>query len=208
MHVAILTFDRFNELDSIIAYTLLSRIALLGDPHWRVSIAAPTAQVTSMNGLTLNAHIDLEEACRADAVWVGSSLDIMDVCQSAPLMATLRALNPRRQLLAAQCSGTYLLAKLGLLEDHTACTDNTSKPWVVAAGIKVLNQPFRAVGNVATAGGCLASSYLAAWLIARLKGQTEAREVLHNFAPVGEKDEYVKRAFVHIGANLETVTQA
>lgn len=30
MHIAILTFDRFNELDSIIAYTLLSRIALLG----------------------------------------------------------------------------------------------------------------------------------------------------------------------------------
>jgi hypothetical protein len=32
----------------------------------------------------------------------------------------------------------------------------------VAAGVEVLNQPFFANGNVATAGGCLASHYLAA----------------------------------------------
>ena len=36
------------------------------------------------------------------------------------------------------------------------------------AGVAVLNQPFVARGNVATAGGCLASQYLAAWVIARL----------------------------------------
>ena len=53
MHIAILTFDGFNELDSLIAYGMLSRISLLGDADWRVSIASPTDRVTSMNGLTL-----------------------------------------------------------------------------------------------------------------------------------------------------------
>jgi hypothetical protein len=42
-----------------------------------------------------------------------------------------------------------------------------TKPWVEEAGVAVLNQPFFATGNVATAGGCLASQYLAAWVIAR-----------------------------------------
>jgi hypothetical protein len=61
-------------------------------------------------------------------------------------------------------------AKLGLLDGVPACTDLVSKPWVVAAGVEVLNQPFFAKGNVATAGGCLASHYLAGWIIARLEG--------------------------------------
>jgi transcriptional regulator GlxA family with amidase domain len=77
------------------------------------------------------------------------------------------ALDPRRQLVAAQCSGTLILAKLGLLGSVPACTDLVTKPWVQEAGVEVLNQPFYAQGNLATAGGCLASSYLAAWIIAR-----------------------------------------
>jgi hypothetical protein len=48
----------------------------------------------------------------------------------------------------------------------------------------------------------LASQYLSAWFLARLKGTQAAREVLHNFAPVGEKDDYVARAFAHIEASL------
>ena len=91
-----------------------------------------------------------------------------------------------------------MLAKLGLLEDVPACTDLTTKPWVVAAGVEVLNQPFFANGNVATAGGCLAAHYLAAWVIARLAGSEAAESALHYVAPVGEKKEYIARAMRNI----------
>jgi hypothetical protein len=73
-----------------------------------------------------------------------------------------------------------------------------SKPWVVEAGIKVLNQPFFAKGNVASAGGCLASHYLAAWMIARLEGSEAAENALDHVAAVGEKEEYVARAMRNI----------
>jgi transcriptional regulator GlxA family with amidase domain len=197
MHIAILTFDGFNELDSLIAFGLLSRIRLLGDTHWQVSIASPTPRVTSMNGLTLDAHIGLPEACAADAVVIGSGMKTREVAQNPQIMSQLQ-LNPQRQLIAAQCSGTFLLAKLGLTGQLSACTDNTSKPWVQAAGVQVVNQPFVAHGNIATAGGCLSAQYLSAWLITRLKGEAEAREVLHYFAPVGEKESYVTRAMAHV----------
>ena len=85
-----------------------------------------------------------------------------------------------------------------MLDGVPACTDLTTKPWVVAAGVEVLNQPFYADGNVATAGGCLASHYLAAWLIARLDGGEAAESALHYVAPVGEKEEYVARAMRNI----------
>lgn len=201
MHIAILTFDGFNELDSLIAYGMLSRISLLGDQDWRVSIASPTPRVTSMNGLTIDAHIDLQQACAADAVLIGSGRKTREVADNPEIMAQLQ-FDPARQLLGAQCSGTFLLARLGLLGDAPACTDAISKPWVQAAGVNVVNQAFYAKGNIATAGGCLAAQYLSAWFLARLKGTEAAREVLHNFAPVGEKDDYVARAFAHIEASL------
>src|SRR3546814_21166853 len=62
------------------------------------------------------------------------------------------------------------------------------------AGVEVLDAPFVAQGNVATAGGCLASQYLAAWIIARRAGPRAAEEALHYVAPVGEKALYVERA--------------
>jgi transcriptional regulator GlxA family with amidase domain len=199
MHIAILTFEGFNELDSLIALGILNRVKT---PGWRVSIASPAARVRSMNGVVLEAQASLQEASAADAVIVGSGMCTREVVADAALMAQLQ-LDPARQLLGAQCSGTLVLARLGLLGGVPACTDLTTKPWVEAAGVTVLNQPFSARGNVATAGGCLASQYLAAWVIARFEGLDAARSAIHYVAPVGEKDEYVARALRHIAPNAE-----
>jgi transcriptional regulator GlxA family with amidase domain len=198
MHIAILTFEGFNELDSLIALGVLNRVKR---PGWRVSIASPAEQVCSMNGVVLHSHISLQEANKADAVIVGSGMRTRDVVADPALMAQMQ-FDSSRQLLAAQCSGTLVLAKLGLLADVPACTDLTTKPWVIEAGIDVLDQPMFARGNVATAGGCLASHYLAAWIIARLVGVDEAASAIHYVAPVGEKDEYVARAMINIAPFL------
>jgi len=194
MHIAILTFDGFNELDSLIALGVLNRIK---KPDWRVSICCPTPEVTSMNGVTIRAQSLLEDARSADAVVVGSGVKTREVVASPELMGRL-SLDPQRQLIAAQCSGTLVLAKLGLVEGVPACTDLTTKPWVQEAGVEVLNQPFFARGNVATAGGCFASPYLAGWVIARTEGIEAAEAALHYVAPVGEKEAYVANALRNI----------
>lgn len=190
MHIAILTFDAFNEIDSFVAFHLLNRVKR---PDWRVSIAAPTAAVQSMNGLMIHAQASLEVANSADAVIVGSGRRTLEIVKDEMLMSKMK-FDPARQLIGAQCSGALLLAKLGLLAGIPACTDLSSKPWVQEAGVEVLNQPFYARGNVATAGGCLSSQYLAAWVITRLVGRAAAREALAYVAPVGEQEESVARA--------------
>ena len=195
VHIAILTFEGYNELDSLIALGVLNRVK---KADWRVSIATPAPTVRSMNGVVIESMASLEDAGAADAVIVGSGMQTREVVADPAIMGQLRQLDPSRQLLAGQCSGTLVLAKLGLLKDVPACTDLMSKPWVVEAGIEVLNQPFFAAGNVATAGGCLASHYLAAWMIARLEGSEAAENALHYVAPVGEKEEYVARALRNI----------
>ena len=194
VHIAILTFDGYNELDSLVALGILNRA---GGGRWRVSIASPTETVTSMNGVVLHSQADLAEASSADAVIVGSGIRTRHIVRDEAIMSALQ-LNPARQLIGAQCSGALVLAKLGLLNNVPACTDLTTKPWVVEAGVEVLDQPFYADGNVATAGGCLASQYLAAWIIARVDGLDAAAGAIHYVAPVGEKDDYVARALDNI----------
>ncbi|WP_439894144.1 DJ-1/PfpI family protein (plasmid) [Ralstonia sp. 25C] len=198
MHIAILTFDGFNELDSLIALGVLNRIK---KPDWRVSLCCPQREVTSMNGVTVHAQSMLEDTRTADAVLVGSGIRTREVVADAALMARL-ALDPSRQLIGAQCSGTLVLAKLGLIGGVPACTDLTTKPWVQEAGVEVLNQPFYASGNVATAGGCFASPYLAAWVIARTEGLDAAAAALHYVAPVGEKEAYVENALRNLRPHL------
>lgn len=190
MQIAILTFDGFNELDSFIAAGILNRMRAKG---WQAHITSPTPEVTSMNGVTIQRQQPLDFVERADAVLIGSGIRTREIAADAAMLSRIR-LDPSRQLIGAQCSGTLLLAKLGLIGDLPACTDLTTKPWVVEAGVEVLDAPFVAHGEVATAGGCLASQYLAAWIIARLAGLEAAEAAVHYVAPVGEKAAYVERA--------------
>ncbi|BAU73985.1 DJ-1/PfpI family protein [Metapseudomonas furukawaii] len=190
MRIAVLTFEGFNELDSFVAAGVLNRLRGQG---WLAEITAPTASVTSMNGVRVQAQQPLEFANEADVVLFGSGILTRDIARDSALLARLR-LDPARQLVGSQCSGALLMARLGLLGGIPACTDLTTKPWVIEAGVEVLDQPFFARGNLATAGGCLSAPYLAAWVIARLAGEAACAEALHYVAPVGEKAFFVERA--------------
>lgn len=194
MQIAILTFDGFNELDSFIAAGILNRMKAKG---WAAHITSPTPEVTSMNGVTVQRQKPLEFAAEADAVLIGSGIRTREIAADPEMLSRI-VLDPERQLVGAQCSGTLLLARLGLIGNLPACTDLTTKPWVIEAGVDVLDAPFVAHGNVATAGGCLASQYLAAWMIARLASVRDAEEAIHYFAPVGEKDACIARALAVI----------
>jgi transcriptional regulator GlxA family with amidase domain len=194
VQIAVLTFDGFNELDSFIAAAILNRLKSKG---WEALITSPTPEVTSMNGLTVKRQRPLAFAAEADAVLIGSGVRTREIAADPAILSRI-IVDPSRQLIGAQCSGTLLLAKLGLVGDLPACTDLTTKPWVIEAGVDVLDAPFVAHGNVATAGGCLASQYLATWIIARLATVGDAQEAMHYVAPVGEKDAYVERALATV----------
>lgn len=199
MHIAILTFQGFNEIDSFVALNVLNRVQ---EPDWRVTLCCPENTITSMNGVTVHGQSTLAGAAFVDVVIVGSGTKTREIANNSAIISALD-LDPTRQLIGGQCSGVLILAKLGMLTNTPACTDLKTKPWVQEAGIEVLEQPFFASGNIATAGGCLTSHYLAGWIIARTLGEEAAKEALRYVAPVGEKDGYVLRAMRNIGPYLD-----
>lgn len=190
MKIAVVTFDRFNEIDSFVAAHILNRVAQAG---WKAEITAPTETVTSMNGVQVAAQRPLEFIGEADAVLFGSGRRTAQVVEDAAVMSRIKV-DPQRQLIASQCSGALILARLGLLDGLPVCTDLKTKPVAQAAGLRVLDQPFYAQGNLASAGGCLSGQYLATWMIWRLIGKQAAIDALSYVAPVGQEEEYISRA--------------
>jgi transcriptional regulator GlxA family with amidase domain len=190
MRIAVLTFDGFNEIDSFVASHILNRVKR---PGWKAEITCPADWVQSMNGVRVAAERQIEFANEAEAVIVGSGHLTRQIIADEKLMSRL-ALDPRRQLIASQCSGALVLARLGLLDSVPACTDLKTRAFLEAAGVQVLDRAFYAAGNVATAGGCLSATYLATWVLWRLADRATAQEALDYVAPVGERDEFLARA--------------
>jgi transcriptional regulator GlxA family with amidase domain len=194
MQIAVLTFDAFNEMDSFVSATLLNRLSAFG---WRAYITAPSARVTSSNGIVVEAQRPLEFTAEADAVIFGSGMRTNAVADDPAILSRM-IVEPRRQLLVGQCSGALVMTALGLLQGMPACTDLVTRPSLEKRGQTVINQAFHARGNVATAGGCLASQYIAAWIISRKLGTEQAATIIRYAAPVGQQDEYVARAIATI----------
>jgi len=190
MKIAVVTFDGFNEIDSFVAANILNRAVQAGG---KAEITAPAEFVTSMNGVKVAAQRPLEFIREADAVLFGSGRQTAQVIEDAAIMSRIKV-DPRRQLIASQCSGALILARLGLLEDRPVCTDLKTKPSIEAVGVSVLDQPFYAQGNLASAGGCLSGQYLATWMIWRLIGKQAAMDALSYVVPVGQETEYISRA--------------
>jgi hypothetical protein len=93
----------------------------------------------------------LEFANEADVALIGSGIKTREISIDNEILSKLH-LEPSRQLIGAQCPGALLLAKLGLIGPQSncnlpACTDLTSKHWIIEAGVPILDAPFVAHGN-------------------------------------------------------------
>jgi ribosomal protein S18 acetylase RimI-like enzyme/putative intracellular protease/amidase len=199
MRIAILTFDGFNEIDSCVAAHMLNRLQARG---WQAQLASPSATVTSMYGVQLQAQQSLEFARSADAVLIGSGRRTQEISTDRAILERLQ-LDPHRQLVGSQCSGAMLLVRLGLLQHGPVCSDAGTRTWLQQAGIEVLDRAFTASGNVASAGGCLAAQYLACWVAWRLGGRECVEQIADYVAPVGERGDWLQRTYAAIGATAE-----
>jgi len=188
MHVVMVAFDGFTDIDLFMPWDLFNRVR---DPlyagytgAWPVSICADAARVSSYTGLQIDTHGPLSWARDADAVFFVSGPGSRKKLVDSSFLGELK-LEPSRQMIAAIDSGVLLLAKLGLLKGLSATTYPSVFPELEAMGIRPEHREMVVHGNVATGGGCLATQDLAAWIVERLIGHAAARAVLDSVAKVG-----------------------
>ena len=182
MRASIVAFDQFTDIDVFLIWDLLKRVKL---PNWEVEIVGDKDSHVSLGGLLIPTHGKLERANSADVVIFTSGPGSRKKLEDPAFLGSFK-LNLERQMIASMCSGALILAKLGLLRGQEATTYPTAKAALEAFGVRVVEKPFVANGNVATAAGCLAAQYLAGGVIERHAGSAIKDAVLKSIQPVGE----------------------
>jgi putative intracellular protease/amidase len=182
MKIAIVIFDKFTDLDLWLMWDLLSRVRIA---DWEVRILGENIAHLSATNIEVKTHGRIEEANDADAVLFVSGQGTRDRINDENWLAKFN-LDAEKQLIGSICSGSLILAKLGLLEGKTATTYPTSKAMLESFGVEVVEKPFVAHGRIATAGGCLAQQYLIHWVIENLVDKDWADLVVKAIQPVGE----------------------
>lgn len=182
MKIAIVIFDKFTDLDLWLMWDLLNRVRV---ENWLVKILGDAEANVSVTGVPVQTQGRLEESGDANAVLFVSGPGTREKIRDGKWLERFN-LNPEKQFIGSICSGSLILAALGLLDGKTATTYPTSKSALESFGIEVIEKPFVAHGNVATAGGCLAQQYLVGWVIENLAGKDWRDLVLKSIQPVGE----------------------
>jgi transcriptional regulator GlxA family with amidase domain len=180
--IAIVIFDKFTDLDLWLMWDLLNRVRV---ENWEVKILGESETHLSATNIEVKTHGRIEEANDADAVLFVSGQSTRDRIADENWLSKFN-LNPDKQFIGSICSGSLILAKLGLLEGKTATTYPTSKAVLESFGVEVVEKPFVAHGKTATAGGCLAQQYLIHWVIENLVDKDWADLVVKAIQPVGE----------------------
>ena len=182
MKTSIVIFDKFTDIDLWLMWDLLNRVRIEG---WSVRIVGENERHVSMTGIETNTHGPIEEANESDAVLFVSGFGTRDRINDQTWLDRLR-LDPDRQLIGSICSGSLIMARLGLLDGKTATTYPTTKSTLEGLGIEVIEKPIVTHGNIATAGGCLAQQYLVGWVIENLADAEWKDLVIRSIQPVGE----------------------
>lgn len=182
MKTAIVVFDKFTDVDLFLMWDLLNRVKVAG---WSVRILGEKRSHVSSTGISVDTHGRIEETSDADCVLFVSGQGVREKIDDEGWLRRFN-LDPERQLIGSVCSGSLILAKLGLLDGKTATTYPTSKELLESFGVNVVEQPFVFNGNIATAGGCLAQQYLIGWVIENLVGANWKRLVLRSIQSIGE----------------------
>ncbi|KMN35260.1 MULTISPECIES: DJ-1/PfpI family protein [Chromobacterium] len=184
--IALIAFDHFTDIDLFLMWDLLGR----NGKDWRVRILGAQPVLHSAHGLTVPTHGPLADANYADAVLFSSGKQGVPAALADPDFLPAFALDPRRQRIGSICGGAFILERLGLLPQGRATTHPDAKAALQAQGLQVLDQPLVCHGNIATAGGCLASLYLVGWLVESLFDADKRRETLLPVLPAGQQAIY------------------
>lgn len=182
--ISIVAFDRFTDVDVFLAWDLFNRVKLR-NKEWQVQIVGTKPKHTSVTGISLDMHADIEACNNSDVVFFASGPGTRDLIKDPDYLKRFH-LNPECRIICSMCSGALILAALGLLDGISATTYPTAVEQLKSFGVEVEEKDLVVHGNIATAAGCLAAIDLVGFIVEKLLGQEMREEVIASVQPVGK----------------------
>lgn len=197
--IVLIAFEQFTDIDLFLMWDILGR----NHHDWQVRILGKQQELRSAHGLLVGTHGPLREANQADVVLFASGKEGVPAALADRDFMGAFQLDPSRQLIGSICGGAFILAHLDLLPERRATTHPDARAALRAAAVTVDERPFMSIGNVATAGGCLAALYLVGWVVRRLFGLEKSLETLRPVLPAGQYEIYEELIVSSINQGME-----
>jgi transcriptional regulator GlxA family with amidase domain len=182
MHIDIVIFDGFDELDAIAPFEMLRAAGL--DTRL-VVLAGRERRVTARHGLVLEAHGTIAASDVAKGDWVvavgggylaGATSGVKPEIVKGELPALFAAARDRGAVLGSVCTGAMLLAAAGLVRGRRAITHHTAIADLAAAGATIVNERVVDDGDLVTAGGVTSGLDFGLHLVGRILGDDARRK--------------------------------
>jgi transcriptional regulator GlxA family with amidase domain len=185
MHIEILLYPGFDELDAIAPFEVLQQARKRGAPFaTRLVSLEGAGEIRAANGLWVRAEGHLAENRAPDLVIVpGGGWGARSVqgawaeAQRPETPAAIRSLHQEGVTLAAVCTGAMLLSAAGLLRGRHATTHHVAIEELRAQGAVIVEARVVDDGDIITAGGVTSGLDLGLWLVERLASADVARQV-------------------------------
>lgn len=200
MHVAIVLFDGFDNLDAIGPFEVFSH-ARANDADVEVGLYTldPQEVVTSSHGLRVVPDGTLDEVTAGTGVpelvvvpgggW-GNRADegAWGEAERGTIPGAVRDLHEAGAMVASVCTGGMLLARAGLTDGRPAVTHHTALDDLRDAGAEVVEARVVDDGDLVTAGGVTSGIDLALYLVAREFGEeiADAAARVMEYEPTGD----------------------
>jgi transcriptional regulator GlxA family with amidase domain len=182
--VTIVAFDKFTDIDVFLAWDLFNRVKLR-EKDWQVKIVGTATKHVSVTGVSIDMQGPIEACNTAEVVFFASGPGTRKLIRDPEYLKKFN-LNPEKQIICSMCSGSLILAALGLLKGITATTYPTAIDELKSFGVEVEEKSLIVHGNIATAAGCLAAIDLVGFVIEKLLGSDVKNDVIASVQPVGK----------------------
>jgi transcriptional regulator GlxA family with amidase domain len=186
MHVAILLYDGFDELDAIAPFEVFANAAGAGaDCTVSLRTLDDETQVTASHGLRVDADGTLDAFdTQPDLLVVPgggwndrSSAGAWTEAERGTIPERVASLHADEVGVAAVCTGGMLLARAGVLDGRPATTHHSALDDLRATEAEVVDARVVDDGDVVTAGGVTSGLDLAFHLVEREFGSDVAKQV-------------------------------
>jgi transcriptional regulator GlxA family with amidase domain len=182
--VTIVAFDKFTDIDVFLAWDLFNRVRLRAK-DWTIKIVGTAAKHVSVAGIHLDMHGTIETCNDADVVFFASGPGTRKLIRDPEYLGRFN-LDPQKQIICSMCSGSLILAALGILNGISATTYPTALEELRSFGVETEDKSLVVHGNIATAAGCLAALDLVSFVLDKTVGQSVREEVIASVQPVGK----------------------
>ncbi|MFW7414696.1 DJ-1/PfpI family protein [Demequina sp. SO4-18] len=180
--IGILVYDGFDIVDAGGPYEVFLTASRLAErdgdaPTFSVELVSPGGHdVVAYGGMTLTALGDADESRDYDVVVIPGTIDVDAALGEEVIGASVRTLADEAELTTSVCTGAFLLAKQGLIDDLPATTHWEDVDALREAGVAGAVDGMRWVdaGRIITSGGLTSGMHMALHIVSLTLGEPMA----------------------------------